>query len=72
MVAPLIPPPGAAACADIVLWLVDASAYPGAGDRAIANTLSRLPEEVKVILAMNKSDLLKADAVVQQVQPGGH
>jgi GTP-binding protein Era len=52
--------------ADIVLWLVDASTVPGAGDQAIADTLSQLPEEAKVILAMNKSDLLEAGNVIER------
>lgn len=54
--------------ADIVLWLVDASVAPGAGDQAIAGTLSHLPEETKVILAMNKSDLLDAAEVLQRTE----
>jgi len=54
--------------ADIVLWLVDASVRPGAGDRAIASTLSSLPEESKIILAMNKSDLLAAEDVIQRTE----
>lgn len=54
--------------ADIVLWLVDASAPPGAGDQAIANTLSQLPEQVKVIMAMNKSDLLDPANVLERTE----
>ena len=54
--------------ADIVLWLVDAAASPGAGDRAIASTLSILPEDVKVIIVMNKSDLLAAEEVLGRTE----
>jgi GTP-binding protein Era len=54
--------------ADIVLWLVDASALPGAGDKAIADTLGQLPDRVKVILAMNKSDLLDPAEVLARTE----
>jgi GTP-binding protein Era len=54
--------------ADIVLWLVDASTPPGAGDRAIAETLSQLPDGVKTILAMNKSDLLDPASVLERTE----
>ena len=40
---------------DVILWLVEASDYIGAGDRKIAQTLSRV--KVPVILIMNKIDL---------------
>ncbi|MFN2189141.1 MAG: GTPase Era [Candidatus Promineifilaceae bacterium] len=49
--------------ADVVLWLVDASQEPGAGDLYIAGTLRELPEDKTVVLAMNKSDLLKPEEV---------
>lgn len=48
--------------ADVVLWLVDASEEPGAGDKAIAGELAKV--EGKTILAMNKSDLLKPAVVI--------
>jgi GTP-binding protein Era len=48
--------------ADVVLYLVDASEEPGAGDRAIAEKLAHV--EGKTILAMNKNDLLKAAEVL--------
>ena len=54
--------------ADIVLWLVDVAGRPGAGDRAIAATLERLPKDVKVILAMNKSDLLAPEHVLERTE----
>jgi len=50
--------------ADVVLWLVDASDPPGAGDRAIAKTLEGLGKNVPIILAMNKGDLVPADKVI--------
>jgi len=49
---------------DIVLWLVDASVPPGPGDRAIGRTLLELPEEVRLILGLNKADLLSPDKVL--------
>jgi GTP-binding protein Era len=49
---------------DIVLWLVDASAPPGPGDRAIGRTLLELPEEIRLILGLNKADLLSPDKVL--------
>jgi GTP-binding protein Era len=57
--------------ADIVLWLVDVAGSPGAGDRAIAATLGRLPEDVKVIMAMNKSDLLAPEDVLARTETYG-
>ena len=50
--------------AEAVLWLVDASTLPGAGDRAIARQLAALNTAVPIIIAMNKSDLLAADRVL--------
>ncbi len=46
---------------DVVLWLVDTTELPGAGDREIAAVLSQLPPDRKVILGLNKID---------QVSPG--
>lgn len=54
--------------ADVVLWLVDASEPPGAGDAAIAETMSGLPEDVTIIMAMNKSDLLAPDEVLERTE----
>lgn len=50
--------------ADLILWLVDASEPIGAGDRAIATQLIALENEVPIILAMNKSDLLLPEQVL--------
>ena len=44
--------------ADVILYLVDASEPVGAGDRAIAKQLAALGGHTKIILAMNKGDLL--------------
>lgn len=57
--------------ADIVLWLVDASDSPGAGDVAIAETMSSLPEDVTIIIAMNKSDLLAPEEVLGRTEAYG-
>jgi GTP-binding protein Era len=54
--------------AEIVLWLVDVSEEPGGGDREIAKILQTLPRESSVVLAMNKSDLLTPDKVVQRTE----
>lgn len=50
--------------ADIILWLVDVGDPPGAGDRAIASTLQKLPQNSSVIIGMNKSDLLQPEDVI--------
>lgn len=50
--------------AEAILWLVDVSTMPGAGDRAIAETLSQLETAVPILIAMNKSDLLTPDQVL--------
>lgn len=51
--------------ADVVLWLVDATELPGAGDREIAAVLSQLPPDRKLILGLNKIDQVSAgDALV--------
>ncbi len=44
--------------ADVILYLVDVSESPGAGDRAIARQLAPLAAHTKVILGMNKGDVL--------------
>ncbi len=54
--------------ADVVLWLVDASDPIGKGDRVIAEKLAKLDESIPIILAMNKSDLLKPEQVIQQTE----
>jgi len=50
--------------ADIVLWLVDASEPPGSSDRIIAGTLRDLSADQKLILGVNKADLLKPEDVL--------
>jgi GTP-binding protein Era len=52
--------------ADIVLWLVDASEPPGYGDQAIARTLTELPEEIQVIMGLNKADLIAPEDVLSR------
>lgn len=50
--------------AEIILWLVDGSEPPGAGDKAIAETLVQLPESSRLVLAINKADLVAPDDVL--------
>ncbi len=45
--------------ADVIVYLVDASEPPGAGDHAIAKQLAPLAKQTKIILAINKGDLLE-------------
>ncbi len=47
--------------ADVVLWLVEPSAYIGAGDRHIIEELKKV--KVPVILVVNKIDTVKKDAL---------
>jgi GTP-binding protein Era len=54
--------------ADVVLWLVDVSELPYDDSRAIAGQLANLPDEVKVILGMNKVDLLKPEQVIPHTE----
>lgn len=54
--------------ADIVLWLVDASEQPWSEDRAIAAKLRDLPDTTRVIIGMNKIDLLPADEVISRTE----
>lgn len=54
--------------ADIVLWLVDGSEMPGPGDQAIAKTLQELPERIKMILAINKSDLIPPEDLLARTE----
>lgn len=50
--------------ADVILWLVDGSEPPGYEDEAIAKQLTGLMKQAKVILGINKVDLLKAAQVI--------
>jgi GTP-binding protein Era len=53
--------------ADVILWLVDGSELPGAGDRAIARELANV-KRGKVILGINKADLLKPEQVMPHTE----
>lgn len=44
--------------ADVILWLLDLSRAPDAGDRAIAERILRRRGDAIVVLALNKADLL--------------
>ncbi len=48
---------------DSVLWLVDASTDPTEEDRMIASRLSSLPVQTPLVLALNKADLIQAEAL---------
>jgi GTP-binding protein Era len=54
--------------ADVVLWLVEANLPPGAGDRFIARTLRSLPDNVQIVLGINKADLLSPDKVLERTE----
>lgn len=54
--------------ADVILWLVDSSAPPGPGDRAIASQLAQIGDHVTIVIGMNKSDLLSVDAVLSRTE----
>ncbi len=54
--------------ADIVLWLVDATVYPGPGDRAIAKIFRDFPKDLALLLGLNKSDLLKPKDVLERTR----
>jgi GTP-binding protein Era len=47
----------ALADADVILWVLDVSTEPGAGDRHIADTVNRLRGDTPVVMALNKVDL---------------
>lgn len=52
--------------ADVIVWLVDSESSPGPGDEKIAERLRALPDDVPVILGINKNDLLKPDDVLSR------
>ena len=54
--------------ADIVLWLVDATVYPGPGDRVIAKIFRDFPTDLALLLGLNKSDLLKPEDVLDRTR----
>ncbi|MEZ4519954.1 MAG: GTPase Era [Chloroflexota bacterium] len=54
--------------ADIVLWLVDLSENPGRIERDIAGKLAELPESTRVLIALNKVDLVDTADVLSQTE----
>lgn len=54
--------------ADVVLWLVDGSQLPGPGDKAIADQLAELDENVRLVLGINKGDLLAIEQVLPHTE----
>ncbi|MDX1414896.1 MAG: GTPase Era [Candidatus Promineifilaceae bacterium] len=50
--------------ADVVLWLVDVTDWPGAEDKSIAAKLQAAGDRAQIILGMNKVDKLAADQVL--------
>jgi GTPase len=54
--------------ADIVLWLVDGSERPGAGDQAIARSLQAYQDKKPIILGINKADLIPAEEVTDRTE----
>ncbi len=51
--------------ADAVLFIVDVSVPPGPGDERLAEVIARKPGLAPVVLALNKSDLLKPEHVIE-------
>jgi GTP-binding protein Era len=49
---------------DALLFIVDVSAPPGPGDKLLAQTIAEKAADKPVLLALNKSDLLKPEDVV--------
>lgn len=54
--------------AEIVLWMVDGSEPPGTGDKIIAENLKQLPERSRLVLAINKADLVEPDDVLPRTE----
>ncbi len=54
--------------ADVILWLVDGSEAPTAEDELVAGRLRPIAEATPVILAINKSDLLKPNEVLPRTE----
>lgn len=48
---------------DLILWLVDLSIPPNAGDQEIAELLKPLQATTKIVIGMNKIDLVKIEEV---------
>ncbi len=55
--------------ADIVLWLVEATESPGGLERDIADQLKRLSLETKIVLVLNKIDLLDPITLPAKIEP---
>lgn len=53
---------------DGILYVADVSHFPGAGDKRIAELLKSTAPNLKVILGLNKMDLLKPDRVIPHVE----
>jgi GTP-binding protein Era len=49
--------------ADIILWLVDASAPPNEEDQIVAARLAEAPKDTPILLALNKVDLISGEAL---------
>jgi GTP-binding protein Era len=54
--------------ADVVLWLVDGSELPGPGDKAIAAQLAGLDDNVRLVLGINKGDMLSVEQVLPHTE----
>jgi GTP-binding protein Era len=54
--------------ADAILWLVDSTVSPGAGEREIGQHLAGLADRIPVILGMNKADLLAPEEVLSRTE----
>ena len=48
---------------DLILWLVDLSFFPNEGDREIAELLIPLQQTAKIVIGMNKVDLLAPEKI---------
>jgi GTPase len=55
--------------ADVILWLVDASAQPNEEDKIVAAKLAEMVKNTPILLALNKVDLISGNAL-DQTQAG--
>jgi GTPase len=53
---------------DVILWLVDGSVRPTEEDKQIASLLVRVPRRTPLVLAVNKMDLISAEALTQNLE----
>jgi GTP-binding protein Era len=53
---------------DVILWLVDGSLRPTEEDKQIASLLGRLSRRTPLVLAVNKMDLVSAEALTQNLE----